>query len=110
MGSRWKEYGLLFTTSIGTPIDQLNLLRDFELILQQAGLQKIRFHELRHTAASIMLKNGIPIVEVSSPLITLALYAYLIPGGLEHTAKLMDDWLTPKLVELEPVMDQNLLH
>ena len=116
MGSRWKEHDLLFTSSIGTPIDQRNLIRDFKQVLKQAGLRDIRFHDLRHTAASIMLKNGIPLVDVSryvghsSPAITLTLYAHLLPGGLEHTAKVMDGLLTPKMVELEPVSSQNQLH
>jgi len=106
----------LFTSSIGIPIDQRNLIRDFKQILKQAGLRDIRFHDLRHTAASIMLKNGLPLVDVSryvghsSPAVTLLLYAHLLPGGLEHTAKVMDDLLTPKVVELEPAPSQNQLH
>jgi integrase len=116
IGSRWKEHDLLFTSSIGTPIDQRNLIRDFKQTLKQAGLRDIRFHDLRHTAASIMLKNGIPLVDVSryvghaSPAITLTLYVHLLPGGLEHTAKVMDDLLTPKMVELEPAPSQKQLH
>ena len=47
-GEAWVEYGLIFTTSIGTPIHQRNLLRDFQALINQAGLPPIRFHDLRH--------------------------------------------------------------
>lgn len=112
MGSAWKEHDLLFTSSIGTPLDQRNLLRDFKAVLKEAGLRDIRFHDLRHTAASIMLRNGIPLVEVSrylghsSPSITLNLYAHLLPGGLENTAKMMDKLLTPQMVEIPRISQE----
>ena len=112
MGSAWKEHDLLFTSSIGTPLDQRNLLRDFKAVLKEAGLRDIRFHDLRHTAASIMLRNGIPLVEVSrylghsSPSITLNLYAHLLPGGLENTAKIIDKLLTPQMVEIPRISQE----
>jgi integrase len=64
-GECWSEYGLIFTTKTGTPINYRNLLRDFKLLLQNAGLPSIRFYDLRHTAASLMLNHGIPVIVVS---------------------------------------------
>ena len=49
-GARWRESGLVFTTSIGTAIDKSRLLKDFKAILRAAGLPNIRYHDLRHTA------------------------------------------------------------
>ena len=56
---RWTEHGLIFSKSLGGPIHPRNLLRDFKKLLREAGLPEIRFHNLRHTAASLMLNHGI---------------------------------------------------
>jgi len=88
LGRRWQETDLVFPSSLGTPLDQRNLQRDFDKMLQSAGFTKIRFHDLRHNAASRLLAEGYSIVEVSrylghsSPRITLELYAHLVPGSL----------------------------
>jgi len=52
---------------IGTPLDQRNLLREFKELLKAARLPDMRFHDLRHTAATLMLLNGIPLLVVSRP-------------------------------------------
>jgi len=49
-GEKWVEHGLIFTNSIGGPIIPRNLLRDFYKLIKAAGLPRIRFHDLRHTA------------------------------------------------------------
>ncbi|WP_370617672.1 tyrosine-type recombinase/integrase [Mumia sp. Pv 4-285] len=54
------ELDLLFTTHVGTPIERSNDYRAFQALLKRAGLRKIRLHDLRHTAASLMLEQGIP--------------------------------------------------
>lgn len=57
-GSRWKEFGLVFTQKNGGPINASNLRnRHFHPLLQRAGLRKIRFHDLRHTAATLLLTD-----------------------------------------------------
>ena len=87
---------MLFPSSVGTPLDQRNIQRDFDKLLQTAGLPKIRFHDLRHNAASLMLAGNVSIVSVSrylghsSPRITLEIYAHLIPGGFDEIAKTMN--------------------
>ena len=50
-----KDEGLLFTTSYGRLVSPRNLLRHFHLALERAGLPRIRFHDLRHTAATLHL-------------------------------------------------------
>ena len=46
---------LVFGSGVGTPINPRNLYRSFKAILEQAGLPDVRFHDLRHTAATLML-------------------------------------------------------
>jgi len=100
-GERWVEHGLIFTTSIGTPIHARNLIRYFKKLLNEAGLTEIRFHDLRHTAASIMLNHGIPVIVVSRrlgharPSITLDVYGHLIPNMDEIAAQRIDELVIP---------------
>jgi integrase len=54
-GSRWRETGLVFTSTIGTPIEVGNLRRSFCRLLERAGLPRMRFHDLRHSCASLLL-------------------------------------------------------
>ena len=59
LGSLWKEQGLVFPSTIGTPFNPSNLLyRSFKPLLRRAGLPQIRFHDLRHTFATLMFSNG----------------------------------------------------
>lgn len=105
-GDIWSEHGLIFTTNNGTPIHPRNLLRDFRILLKDADLPQIRFHDLRHTAASLMLNNGIPVIVVSRRLghakasITLDVYEHLIPSMQAEAAELMDELIMPVAVQL----------
>ncbi|HSF82485.1 MAG TPA: site-specific integrase, partial [Anaerolineales bacterium] len=108
-GDRWSEHGLIFTTKNGTPIHYRNLLRDFKILLRNAGLPVIRFHDLRHTAASIMLNHGIPVIVVSrrlghaKPSITLDVYGHLIPSMQAEAAQKIDELITPvEVTQLHP--------
>jgi integrase len=100
-GSRWEENDLIFPSTIGTPMNRDNLRKRFKLLLKLAGLPKVRFHDLRHSAASLMLNNGIPVIVVSKrlghaqPSITLDVYGHLIPTKQQEAAVLMDQLLTP---------------
>jgi integrase len=59
---------MILTSKVGIPIHYYSLLRDFQLLLKNNGLPMIRFHNLRHTAASLMLNHGIPVIIVSHKL------------------------------------------
>ena len=97
-GSRWKGLDFVFTSSIGTPLQPGLLQKSAKWIFREIGLPgSFTFHNLRHTAASIMLNSGMSLVEVSrylghsSPSITAQIYAHLIPGGLEKARSIQDD-------------------
>jgi integrase len=108
-GVKWSEYGLIFTSENGTPIHYRNLLRDFKNLLKAARLPDIRFHDLRHTAASLMLNHGTPVIVVSrrlghaKPSITLDIYGHLIPGMQAEAAQMIDELITPvEIQQLHP--------
>lgn len=55
----WKEHGLMFASEVGTPIIPRNLTRHFKVALEKAGLPaETRFHDLRHTAATMLADAG----------------------------------------------------
>jgi integrase len=59
-GGQWRENGLVFTNRVGNPIEKQNLMRrSFWPLLDCAGLPRIRFHDLRHTAATLLLAEGL---------------------------------------------------
>ncbi len=59
-GELWTDHELVFTTSIGTPIEPRNLNTHWEVIRAQAGLPGVRLHDLRHTVVSLLLEPGTP--------------------------------------------------
>jgi len=103
---KWKlrcptsELDMMFPNGAGNPESHTNLLqRGFYPALRRAGLRKIRFHDLRHTYASLMLANGEDIVRVSgllghaNPTITLNVYSHMLPrehyGSTDRLAQLV---------------------
>ena len=107
-GERWVDNELIFPSKSGTPMDASNLRLDFTRVLRQAGLPKIRFHDLRHTAASLMLNHGIPVIVVSKilghskPSITMDIYGHLYNEMQDEAAQLMDELVTPICTQLHP--------
>ena len=95
------EIDLIFTEEDGSPLRYRKLNRRFKELLEDAGLPDIRFHDLRHTAATQMLINGVDILTVSKRLghskssITLDTYGHMIPGVQEKAASIMDEITTP---------------
>lgn len=95
-GDRWRDSGMVFTTTIGTTIDPDRLNKHYKALLARAGLREQRFHDLRHTAATLMLRDGLPVHEVSAVLghsqtsTTLNVYAHVLPGAHVRAAAAMD--------------------
>jgi integrase len=80
----WDDLDLVFCTSIGTHIQANNLLRrSWRPLLERAGLPAVRFHDLRHSCASLMLAEGVPVKVVAEMLghadvsVTLKVYAHV---------------------------------
>lgn len=98
-GTIWHDTGFVFTTPIGTPIDPDNLSKYFTTACRKAGLGHRNIHQLRHSAASILLAQGVPLHEVSRFLghttisVTMDVYGHLAEEGLRGAAKAMDDAL-----------------
>jgi integrase len=59
------ETGFVFTTETGEPCDPRNALRAFKVAAARAGIPDAGLHTLRHSAASVMLTNGVPLKVVS---------------------------------------------
>ena len=86
VGPGWQDSGLVFTRPEGAPIHP-DLISDwFERLAREAGLPKIRLHDVRHSYASAALAAGIPAKIVSERLghatvqITLDTYSHVLPG------------------------------
>ena len=101
-GRRWhNNWNLVFTTKIGTPLDERNVLRRFLGILALAGLPKMRLHDLRHSAVAILIAQGVHIKAISELLghssvaFTLQVYGHLLEETKRETAAKMDEALNP---------------
>jgi integrase len=100
MGPVWNDCGLVFTNPTGGPMDPSALTRRFQRLLKAAGLTAVRFHDLRHTHATLMLKQGVHPKIVSERLghatiaITLDTYSHVLPGLQDEAARQLDEWLT----------------
>ena len=88
MASRFKDDGdLIFPNGNGRPLDGHNLVnRHFRPTLKKAGLPRVRFHDLRHAFATLLLDEGVPVTVVSKLLghasakMTLDTYSHVILG------------------------------
>lgn len=98
-GSRWQEHGFVFTTTFGTPLDGSAVTRRLHRLLGDASLPQQRFHDLRHSAASLLLVQGVHarvVMEIlghSQISLTLNTYSHVIPALQEEAARRMEELL-----------------
>ncbi len=98
-GRDWPGAGLLFPSTADTPLIPRNLTRHYKRLLRRAGLPERRFHDLRHTAASLMFAGGLEATAVqrvlghSSIAITNDTYIHLMPRTKRQTAAVMEAFL-----------------
>ena len=84
-GSAYEDQGLVFARENGTPIRPEHVVKRFGPLCRAAGVPKITIHDLRHTAATLMIGSGVPLAVVSKVLrhtqvsITADLYGHLTP-------------------------------
>jgi len=90
---------LMFPSEKGTFRDPSHVVRDLRTVLKKAGLRRIRFHDLRHTYASLLLQNRESPVYVKEQLghhsiqITVDTYGHLVPGANREAVNRLDDLL-----------------
>jgi len=100
---------LVFSNADGTPMDPGTLTHNFARIARKAGLPGTRFHDLRHTFATLMLMAGIHPKIVSEMLghasvaFTLDTYSHVIPTLQQAAMKRLDEVLQPELIENQDV-------
>jgi integrase len=108
----WKDHDLVFPNAIGEPMRGNHILqRNFSPILTRAGLPQMRFHDLRHTAATLLLIQGVHPKIVSEMLghstvsMTLDTYSHVLPDMqrdataafvIAYLARSSRCWWTPR--------------
>jgi integrase len=96
IGPAWQDHGLVFTREDGSPLDSRALARQMRALLTRSGLPRIRFHDLRHTAGTSLIAEGIPLVMVKDLLghstiaITADIYSHVLPPHQEQVADRME--------------------
>jgi integrase len=93
-GPAWRgDDDYVFTREDGRPLEPNSISREFRLAVAAAGLRHIRFHDLRHTHASLLLVDGEPIGNVSRRIghadsnVTAKVYEHYVPGAQKATAR-----------------------
>lgn len=93
-GYAFEDQDLVICTNTGTLQDPRNVVRVMKRIIKCSNVPNIRFHDIRHTLASILISAGADFVKVSrllghaNPKITLEFYAHLLPGAKNEIAEL----------------------
>jgi integrase len=95
VGPGWQDSGLVFTWGDGRPLHPERFSRWFERLAREAGLPKIRLHDVRHSYATAALAAGVPAKVVSERLghaniaITMDTYSHVLPGMDERAASVV---------------------
>ncbi len=99
-GDAWKDTDLVFANATGGPLDPVYVYRQHETICYLAEVRYIRFHDLRHTCATLLLDQGVELVTTKEPLghaqphVTADIYAHVRPrlhrGDIEAMGHALD--------------------
>ena len=96
-GIDWQDVDrLVFTDKLGRPVDQHRVSVQFQRDRETAGVPRVRFHDLRHSAATLLLAQGTPLAVISDWLghagiaITMQHYAAIVPQLREEARDAMD--------------------
>jgi integrase len=95
-GAAYADQGLVFADALAGPWKPSSISTLFHAICKRAGLGHVRFHDLRHSAASLLIERGIPVTTVAAMLghantpTTLSVYAHAIKGAEQVAALAMD--------------------
>jgi integrase len=100
LGDEYQDQGLIFPGEKGQPMRPWTLTRKLQRMLERAALPHIRFHDLRHTCATLLLSKGVHPEFVQELLghatisITLDTYSHVIPAMGDQTRKAIEDVLS----------------
>jgi integrase len=97
IGKAWQDSGLVFVSPIGTPLDPRNVTRAFQAMLAAApNVPRVRFHDLRHTAATLLLAQGVDPRTIMETLghsqisLTMNTYSHVLPALQAAAAAKLD--------------------
>ncbi len=102
VGGQYKDQDLVVCTSIGTPVTPRNLSRTWYRLIKESGVNPIRFHDLRHTHATLLLKQGIHVKVVAERLghsntrMTLDTYSHVQPTMQAEASNAINELLFKK--------------
>jgi integrase len=100
--------GPVFTRPDGSPVHPHVLSQGFERLQRTVGVPAIRLHDLRHTHATLMLKDGVPLKVVSerlghsTPAFTMTVYQHVLPGMQREAADIFARLVTPAQAARRP--------
>ena len=110
LGIPLKEEDLIFARPVGSPLDPSTVHHTFQRILRRAGIKSIRFHDLRHSHATLLLEAGVNPKVVSERLghssvaFTLDTYGHVMSGMQEDAAERLDRLILPEIMGSEDVV------
>jgi integrase len=99
-GDEWHETGYVFTSRIGTPLIDRNVLREFYKLMDAAKMPRRRFHDLRHACVSLLAEQGVPdktiaeIVGHSDVRLTKNVYQHASAEGKRTAVSKMGNYLS----------------
>ncbi|SDL13705.1 tyrosine-type recombinase/integrase [Nonomuraea jiangxiensis] len=101
-GDKWTDHDLVFTTHLGGPIERTEDWKQWKSILRQAGVRDVRVHDARHTAATLLIEQGVHIRVVQEILghtrvTTTDRYTHVATLQMKDASNRMDQalWGTP---------------
>jgi integrase len=111
----WREGGFVFTSGRGTPLDTSNVLHHFHEILADAKMPKIRFYDLRHTHASLLIAEGVHPKKIAERLghssikLTMDTYGHLFEGSDQESSERMERLFGNRVEEPKAAVDSNVI-
>lgn len=99
-GEGYCDYDLVVCTPIGSQLIPSNIRKAFNRLIEKAEVPKIRFHDMRHTHATLLLAQGINVKVISERLghsnikITLDTYSHILPSMQQEVAQKLNDLFT----------------
>lgn len=97
-GETWLDHDLMFCREDGTPLQPDSITDQFDALVAECGLPKIRLHDLRHNVASLLIARGMPIHSVAKltghDIATLeSIYHHLVEEVVTPEIQSASDWL-----------------